>query len=132
MTDNDDEDDGYVGEPFEFGTPDNPSTWLEANFWVFHAANPVVYDLFRRFTSRAIKSGYRHFSVAMIIERIRWETNVETYDPTSDDTLKINNNYKAYYARLWMRDNPGWPEFFRTRALTAGRPADGTSEQALW
>jgi hypothetical protein len=106
---------------FQFGTPEHPSNRLEKLFWAFHAANPIVYMLFCRFTDRAIRSGYPHFSVSMIIERIRWETNVETYDPAGGDVLKINNNYSAYYARLWMRDHPGWPNFFRTRAVIAER-----------
>ena len=102
------------------GTPAHPSNHIEAAFWIFHLANPMIYELFCGFTRRAIAKGYTTFSVSMIIERIRWETSVETYDPASPGEFKLNNNYRAYYARLWMRDHPEWPNFFRTRTLLAG------------
>ena len=53
------------------------------------------------------------------IERIRWETAIQTSDPH----LKINNNHRAYYARLWMKRNPEHKGFFRTRVV-AGSMGD--------
>lgn len=98
-----------------FGTPEQPATRLEAAFWVFHEANPGVYRLFCRFTREAIERGRRHFSVCMVIERIRWETMIVT----ADADFKINNNHRAYYARLWMREHPEHDGFFRTRRVVA-------------
>ena len=97
------------------GTPDWPNNRIEAAFWTFHAKNPKVYELFDRFTRYAIGRGRKNFSVSIIVERIRWETTIET----TDGDFKINNNYRAYYARLWMRDNPLYAGFFRTRELRA-------------
>lgn len=99
----------------DLGTPDNPRNRLEALFWEYHAQNPKVYDLFDRFTKYAIQRGRTRFSVSVIVERIRWETTIET----AGDDFKINNNHRAYYARLWMRNNPQYQGFFATREVRA-------------
>jgi hypothetical protein len=106
-----------MNDPYVFGTPDAPGdSPLEVMFWDFHRANPEVYAYFRRFTSEAIRAHHTKFRVAAVIERIRWETNVITRDPSGTE-LKIPNNTRPFYARLWMKDNPGWPEFFRTAVI---------------
>ncbi len=89
-------------------------------FGKFHAENPNVYKLFKRFTREALDRGFKNFSVSSIIERIRWETSIKT----ADDSFKINNNHRAYYARMWMEDNPKHEGFFRTRSVqgTEGVP----------
>jgi hypothetical protein len=103
----------------DLGTPAKPTSRLEAAFWDFHQTNPKVYELFDRFTRYAIQRGRKRFSVSVIIERIRWETTIET----SNDDFKINNNHRAYYARLWMRDNPQHGGFFSTRETRGERDA---------
>lgn len=90
---------------------DNDS-W-EARFERFHAENPDVYDLFKKYTFEAIMAGREHFSVISIFERIRWYTDVET----QGDPFKINQNFAAYYGRKFMQDFPAFEGFFRTRKL---------------
>jgi hypothetical protein len=52
------------------------------------------------------------------MERIRWETSIELVDARPDGgTLKINDHHKAYYARLWMKDNPAHKGLFETRTV---------------
>ena len=87
---------------------------IQRNFEKFHRQNPHVYVLFNKFAYRMIYAGLKNGSARLIIERIRWETAVETI---SDQPVKINNNYTPRYARLWMNDNPSFPDYFRTRAL---------------
>jgi len=82
-------------------------------FRVFHRQNPAVYRLFNRFAREAVDSGRPYFGVAMIWERMRWYTLVETVG----DPIKLNNNHRAYYARLWMHENPQHAGFFRTRRV---------------
>lgn len=84
---------------------------LVAAFWEYHRENPHIYRLFKRFALEAIDRGRKHLGAKMIFERIRWYTQVET----TGDPFKINNNYHAYYARLFMRDHPDYDGFFRTR-----------------
>ena len=91
-----------------------PTTSLIREFFRFHRENPQVYTLFDRFTRQVIARGHNHFGVASIIERIRWETGIVT----TGDIFKINNNHRAYYARLWMRMNPEHRGFFRTRLVS--------------
>lgn len=99
-----------------FGTPERPASKLEAAFWAEHRRRPLIYQLFCEFTAYAIARGRKNFGVSVIFERIRWETNIER----GLDGFKVNNNHRAYYARLWMRDHPEHDGFFRTRELRAG------------
>jgi hypothetical protein len=85
--------------------------WLD-----WHSANPQVYDLFKRFTFEAIDRGHRKLSAWLIVNRIRWETTVET----SSGDFKISNNLIAYYARLFMDEHPEYRGFFRTKPLKGG------------
>ena len=86
---------------------------LERSFNVFHRANPEVYKLFKKYALQAAQARHRHFGSKMIFERMRWHTMIET----TDADYKLNNNYTAYYARLFMADYPEHREFFRTRRV---------------
>ena len=86
---------------------------IAINFKLFHAENPHVYAYFRTYTRQMIERGFEHGSASLIFERIRWEIAV-----TTSGELKLNNNYRSRYSRLWMRDNPDHPGFFRTRKLS--------------
>jgi hypothetical protein len=88
-------------------------THLESAFETFHRDNPSVYDMFQRFALQARRSGRAHFGVAAVWERLRWETQIATVN----DEFKLNNNHRAYYARMYMRDFPDAAGFFRTRAV---------------
>ena len=89
---------------------------LVDKFELFDAANPHVYELFKKFAQQALARGYEHFSPATIIERIRWETSVVTESP---DGFKINDHWAAFYSRKFMRDFPDHDGFFRTRISVA-------------
>ena len=79
----------------------------------WHEKNPNVYWLFKRFTFEAIEKGHEHLSPWLIINRIRWETEVAT---TGQD-FKISNNFIAYYSRKFMEDYPEYDGFFRTKPM---------------
>tara|TARA_R100000406_G_scaffold94872_1_gene87721 strand:+ start:364 stop:714 length:351 start_codon:yes stop_codon:yes gene_type:complete len=78
----------------------------------FHEKNPMVWRYFVRFTKIMIDKGFKHYSVNAIFERIRWEI-----DAGGDgiSTFKLNNNYRAFYARRFHRMYPQHDGFFRTR-----------------
>jgi hypothetical protein len=99
----------------DLGTPDRPKNVLEAKFWAFHESNPKVYLLFSKFAVEAAQANRGTFGVSAIFERMRWFTNIET----RGEEFKLNNNYSAYYGRLWMRNNPEHDGFFSTRTLHA-------------
>lgn len=79
----------------------------------FHIKNPEVSRLFVIFTQQMIDRGFKHYSVAAIFDRIRWET--DQADSNGGSTFKLNNNYKAWYARKFMEAFPEHDGFFRTR-----------------
>ena len=84
------------------------SETLERKWLTWHHANPHVYSLFKRFTFDAIDRGHRKFSHWLVMNRIRWETNIET----TGNEFKISNDFIAYYARLFMADYPEYDGIF--------------------
>lgn len=83
----------------------------------FHKANPKVAQLFMQFTKEMIHRGFKNYSVSAVFERIRWETDQADGDGKS--SFKVNNNYKAWYARRFMEALPEHDGFFRTRSRTS-------------
>jgi len=82
-------------------------------WWAWHKANPHVWYLFERFALEAAESGRKNFSHWLIVNRIRWETAINT---TGDD-FKIRNDFIAYYARLFMVMHPEHHGFFRIKRM---------------
>lgn len=85
---------------------------IEKQFNEFHAENPRVYVLFKKFCSEVLSAGRQRYSSKAIFEQIRWHIYVVT---RSDDDFKLNNNYTAHYARLWIHEHPHHRTFFETR-----------------
>lgn len=92
---------------------------IVAKFKQFHADNPHVYPLFKRFSFEAMKAGRNCFSTQMILERIRWYIEIET----KGDVFKINNNHASCYSRLLMVEHPELVNFFRRRITNTGQQA---------
>lgn len=88
---------------------------LAVAFRKFHAENPHVYGLFVRFTFQAMKE-LSHCSADAICHRIRWYTQIETNDRAG---WKINNDWAAFYARLFEAEYPEHIGFFRKRRSLA-------------
>lgn len=76
----------------------------------YHKAHPEVWTYFVKFTRDRIDKGFQNYSVNAIFERIRWET-----DEAGGALFKVNNNYRAFYARRFMRMYPEHEGFFRVR-----------------
>jgi len=87
----------------------------EVRFQNFDRDNPHVYTLFKQFATQLFKKGHKRIGGRMIIERIRWETMIET----TDQDYKINNNYISHYTRKYIRDFPEHRDKFNTRVLKA-------------
>lgn len=95
---------------------------IELRFMRFHNANPAIYELVKRFTLELIHNRHKNGSISMVIERVRWETKVKTSDPPQE--FKVSNEYRAHYARLFMRDFPQYKGFFRTRQMAGEVESD--------
>jgi len=88
---------------------------IKALFWEYHVAHPKVWELFCIFTLERITRGFKHYSAKGIYERIRWETDQANHEGVA--AFKLNNNYHALYARMFMDNYPQYRTFFRTRHL---------------
>ena len=94
-------------------------------FLAFHHANPQVWALFRRFSMDAKAAGWDHYSSTAVFERIRWHVQIEI---KSEGELKLNNNFKAYYARMMHIMEPSMDGFFRNRRLTTADKRAGWND----
>lgn len=94
---------------------------IQRRFMEFHAANPHVWKLVEKYTLMLIERGFAHHSINAVFERVRWDINVDT---KSEEGVKLNNDYRAHYTRLWNEVHPEHAGFFRTRRMrSADKPA---------
>lgn len=89
---------------------------IKAQCVAFHELHPEVWQMFSQFTHEVIRRGFRNYSCNAIFERIRWEKDV---GGDGQNQFKLNNNYRAFYARRFMRMYPQHDGFFRTREQTS-------------
>lgn len=87
---------------------------VTGKFLTFHSKNPQVYSEFKRYAFDLINAGVKHASVALIIERMRWDSALRT----EGDKFKISNDYRADFARLFAYDFPAYADFFKTKSRT--------------
>lgn len=88
---------------------------LDQQFAEFHEQNPHVYEMLRRLALDAARHG-RKLGIAMLFEVLRWQYAMNTNDQASE--FKLNNNYRAFYARLLMEREPELADYFETRTQT--------------
>jgi len=103
--------------PIACAMPAEPPVSHEIKFLAYHQAHPEVYRLFEQFVFEILRRGITHYSADAVMHRVRWET-LATGRP--EDDFKINNNYVAYYARMFIARNPHLTEFFETRKQKNG------------
>lgn len=84
-------------------------------FAQYHADNPHVYAILERFALEAYAAGRPRIGIGLLTERVRWYTTVET----TGDPFKINNNWRAFYVRLLLRDHPELADLFELRTSKA-------------
>jgi hypothetical protein len=77
---------------------------LSKAFEEFHKLNPHVYRILVRLARRWLRTGRQKGSIAM---------------STTDDEYKLNDHYKAFYARLIMWREPDLDGLFDLRAAEA-------------
>ena len=92
-------------------------TRLEKDFQKFHAKNPAVWTEFKRYAFESIESGRQHYSAAFIIQKIRWDSSINT---SNTNAFKIPNATAAYYARLFHKSFPAYKGLFKTFEFESG------------
>ena len=86
------------------------------NDWIIE--NIHVYDLFCKFTLQAIESGKKKISHWLIVNRLRWEVEIETNGMCEQDKdYKISNDYIAFLARDFVKDYPQHSEIFNLKQM---------------
>lgn len=92
------------------------SASMAQRFEEFHEANPrVYYTLLHLSREWRRRMGDRKCGIGALFERMRWEIQITTSDPD----FKVNNNFRAFYARLLMLKNPELAEMFDLRSSEA-------------
>lgn len=96
---------------------DNPrprrSNDIQDRFEAWLEENPHVWQLIRRYAYRVLESGRERFGIAAIVERVRWEIEIET----TGDPFKINNDYRSRIVRKLIQEDSRFDDLFETREL---------------
>lgn len=87
---------------------------IQERFERFHAENPEVYRMFCRIAAAYARKGHKYVSAKDIFEQIRVKV-----DTRHEGLWKLNNNFTALYARLFMDQHPDYKPMFRTRMRKA-------------
>lgn len=95
---------------------DRRSIWTRYFAWRATDHGKEVFGLFKRFAHEAHESGRREFGPNIIVERIRWYTNVETWTQDSEE-FKVSDIFTSRMARELIAKEPAFEEFFNLRAL---------------
>lgn len=89
---------------------------IEHAFNEFHAEHPEVYRQLVRLAREWRSHGHAKLGIATLFEKLRWEWHVSGLE--DKDGFKLNNNYRALYARKIMADNPDLDGLFEIRTRT--------------
>ena len=86
------------------------------NFYAFHTVNPHVYTQLLELARRLRSRGIDRYGIAGLFEVLRYDHTINT---GSAQDFKLNNSYRAYYARLLMQCNPELAGLFELRSSDA-------------
>jgi len=78
-----------------------PMNDLAKAFDEYHKRNPNIWKFFEQFANELVMSNVKTLSAKRIFERMRWESDIR-----GDDGFKLNNNYHAFYARMYAKFHP--------------------------
>lgn len=91
---------------------------LEREARQFHRKNPHVFDTCESLAAKAIARQGK-IGIGAIWEKMRWEVMMGTIEigvnPDTGEPLKLNNNYRAYYARWLLYKHPHWADALHIR-----------------
>lgn len=94
---------------------------IEARFKEFHRRNPHVYDILKSLSLQVRRNGRSKYAIASLVEVLRWSYSVQT----KGADFKLSNDFRAFYARKLMRENPELAEFFALRPSVADQSEEG-------
>jgi hypothetical protein len=85
---------------------------IEVKFVEFHTAHPWVYDRLKELALELKRSGVTQYGISGLYETLRYEASLKAED---EEGFKLNNNFRALYARKLAQDEPALEEFFKFR-----------------
>lgn len=88
-----------------------PTSDIERAFKVFDTANPNVYRLLEAAALAAQRTGAPRIGIAKLVEDIRYNPTIAT----TSEPFKLNNNFRALYARLLVHRHPSLQPLFVLR-----------------
>jgi hypothetical protein len=83
-------------------------------FIKFHEENPFVYQRLKELAIEWKEAGHDKIGIAMLYEVMRWTAGLKNKDI---DGYTLNNNYKAYYARMLMFNESSLRGMFEVRGI---------------
>lgn len=84
---------------------------IDERFAAFHARNPQVYEALRARALAMRRRGVERYSIAGLFELLRWQYAMQT----AGGEYKLNNDFRAPYARLLMEQEAALAGFFEVR-----------------
>lgn len=90
-----------------------PGETIEERFEAFHAANPHVAETLAQMALELRRRGWKRYGIAALWEVLRFQRAMQT---DSNEPYKLNNDFRALYARLLMQQYPELDGFFEIRA----------------
>jgi hypothetical protein len=88
---------------------------IELEFKEFHLEHPEVYNELVKLARTWQSNGSDKLGIATLFEVLRWNSHL---NPQRDGGYKLNNNYRALYARLIMEQEPDLNGLFEIRERT--------------
>ena len=108
-----------MGDQDDLFTYKQRSAKQQTAFEAYHAQNPDIWAQVVKYTKELIEiAGRTYGSADMVLHHVRFMTLLRE---RGDRAYKINNNWSAFYARLWDKEYPEYAGFFRQRRSKADR-----------
>jgi hypothetical protein len=96
-----------------------PRTPTGHAFVKFHNNNPEVYSELLELARGILKRRRNRWSISSLFEVLRWQRLVNRQTDETLGSFKLSNNYRAFYARLLMLQEPELVDFFDCRESQA-------------
>ena len=84
---------------------------IEERFRAFHQRNPQVFEVLKARALEMRRRGVTKYGIAGLFELLRWQYAMQT----QGGAYRLNNDFRAPYARKLMDEVPGLAGFFEVR-----------------
>jgi hypothetical protein len=91
--------------------PGKSTEQMEREFLAFHKAHPEVYEVLCKLAREQLRRGRKHLGISALYERCRYEFGMGD----KATAPHLNNNHRAFYARLMMAQEPDLAGVFELR-----------------